>query len=163
MLQGCPVQAPVSDAPSHFSVSPRYIWTLPTVCQTVRCLDSIWVRCARNVLTLHKFVRTEDYINHKLAEGNLPAMHTRMDLLSAQARNPFSPSSWFSEPALKCNFNPESEICSHFAPISAELAFFFYPFLTFSALVFMPWLGLFSIAKSSILDKRTLGAAWRVS
>ena len=105
-----------------------YLNSVHDVCRTARYLDSIWVCYVWNVLTLHKFVRTEDYIKHKLAQGNhaasLPSpMHTRTDLLSAQTRSPFSPSSWFSESTLKCNSVPERERCSL---ISTQFYFFFF-------------------------------------
>lgn len=161
MHQGPAVQAQVSAMLKLLRFSKICLNSVHDVCRTARYLDSIRVCYVWNVLTLHKFVRTEDYIKHKLAQGNhaasLPSpMHTRIDLLSAQTRNPFSPGSWFSEPTLKCSSSPKSEICSHFTLISAEFYFFIFFFFYPSVL---PWWGLFFIAKNYILDKRKSGGS----
>lgn len=130
------VWAQVSVMLKLLCLSKIYLNSVHAVCQTARYLDSIRVCYVWNVLTLHKFVGAEDYVKHKPAQGNRAAsppspMHTQIDSLSVQKRNPFSPGSWFSEPTLKFNSSPESEIHSYFTPISAE----FYCFLFF---LFLP-------------------------
>lgn len=146
-VQGC----------THLSVMcfcKKYLNPVHSVYWTVRYLDSIQVCYVWNVLTLHKFVRTDDDIKHKLAQGNhaasLPSpTHTRTQgTLSAQV-------------TLKCNSSPEKwDMLSFYSHICRVLLFF----LFFSSPLFpwrgvLPWWSLFFIAKNYIPDKRKSGSS----
>lgn len=154
-VQGC-TGDPTCPWCSNFCVSARNIRTLSAVFVQQR---SIWTasKFARFEMfyTLHKFVRTDDGIKHELAQGNHAA---RTEPLSAQTRNPFSPSSGSSEPAPKCNSSPEKwdmfSLYSHVCRVSLLPT----PHL-FPCPGVLPWWSLFFIAKNYILDKRKSGSS----
>lgn len=149
----------------------KYLNPVHGVYWTVRYLDSIQVCYVWNVLTLHKFVRTDDDIKHKLAQGNhaasLPSpTHTRTELLSAHTRNPFSPSSGFSEPALKCNSSPEKwDMLLFLLPYlqSFTLFSFFFPPPFSPVVLFCPDGACSSLQRIIYLIKENLGAVWKIS
>lgn len=158
-VQGC----------THLSVMcfcKKYLNPVHSVYWTVRYLDSIQVCYVWNVLTLHKFVRTDDDddIKHKLAQGNhaasLPSpTHTRTQgTLSAQVQDSVN-QPWNAIPALK------SEICSHFTPTSAEFYsfFFFFPRPFSLDVVFCPDGACSSLQRIIYLIKENLGAVWKIS
>lgn len=136
------------------------------VCPTVRHLGSIWVCCVWNVLTLHKFVRTEDYINQKLRRKSPSCAHPNGPA-KCSGQEPFQSKFMIQWTNPETQFQPwKWDMLSFHSHICRAFFFFSFFFLSFFN-IFCPGVyaltGLVLHCKVFYIDKRTSGETWKIS